>query len=488
MLSEEIIKIKESTKDFLAQNEGKLQEIGQLQKLIAMNLSYKNAYDSLLLKLREYRDKLPIKLVNGLNEKTLNYYNIINDHDPSFEKFESLQLPILQNEKIVIKFVGDSRTYDALQILSEGHIKTLGLSLLLAKVVSEDLGFIIFDDIVNAIDDDHRSGIARLLLECTDIKNRQQIITCHGEQFINKLSHILGASVASKHVKYYKFEPSDSVDERGIIISVGDAKHYLARANEACLNNNLKDSLTYCRKAVESLSTQLWKKLGNCLSVNLSVKMRQPSSKPDLSSVVDALNNEIKKIALEPDSRLKENMKSLKEPYNWALLNKGAHEEENLPEFERNDVSVLIVLLKEIEQEILTLKVQISATTSLKAVEAHSKKGVETESLAKLKEVLLLDETCSETEEDPPASQEEKKFDSKVPEAMNTNEPLDVIDYLVGHGLEVVDKRTRGGALWVVGGKELNKLMKEVHHKGYSFNYVEKGGKATKLRSAWFCK
>ncbi|KLU63673.1 DNA replication and repair protein RecF [Desulfosporosinus acididurans] len=501
MLNEEKVKINESNREFLAQNEGRLQEIKQFQNSIEMNLSYKKAYDSLLQKLRDYRDNLPIKLVNGLNERTLSFYNIINDHDPSFEKFESLQLPIKPNEKIYIKFVGDSRTFDALQILSEGHIKTLGLSLLLAKAVSDDLGFIIFDDIVNAVDDDHRSGIARLLLECPDIKHRQQIITCHGEEFIKKLSHILGASAASKMVKYYKFEPLDNVDERGIVISVGDSKHYLVRAEEACLKNNLKDSLTYCRKAVEILSTQLWRKLGKSFSVNLSVKMRQPNSMPDLASVVDALNSEIKKIALEPESRLNENMKSLKEQFNWALLNKGTHEQENLPEFERNDVKALIILLKEIEQEILTLKVQVSATTDATNLieEPHTRSGAGTESYAKTKESFVLhDETSSKSEDSLPAGHEKRKSDSKVPEAKvlkelsdlmkNKNEPFDVIRYFEGQGLELTDKRANGGALWVVGGFELNEQMKEVGKKGYRFIYLEKGGRATKHRPAWYCK
>jgi hypothetical protein len=501
LLSEEKIKINESNMNFLAQNEGKLQEIRRFQDLIEMNLSYKKAYDSLTQKLRDYRDKLPIKLVKGLNEKTLIFYNIINDHDPSFEKFESLRLPIKQNEKIVIKFVGDSRTYDALQILSEGHIKALGLSLLLAKVVSDGLGFIIFDDIVNAIDDDHRSGIASLLLECPDIKHRQQIITCHGEEFIKKLTHMLGASAASKLVKYYKFEPLDNVDERGIIISVGDSKHYLTRAEEACQNNNLKDSLTYCRKAVESLSTQLWRKLGGSLSLNLSVKMRQPNSKPDLASVVDALNGEIKKITLKPESKLKENMKSLKEQYNWALLNKGTHEEENLPEFERNDVKSLIALIKEIEQEILTLKIQVSAATNLIAGPL-SNRGARIESFSKTEEVesfVQFDGTPSVSEDSIPARQEKRKPDSEVPEAevikvssdlilINKEEPFDVISYFSGMGLELTDKRANGGALWVVGGIELNELMKDVNNKGYRFTYIEKGGKATKHRPSWYCK
>ena len=66
---------------------------------------------------------------------------------------------------------------------------------------------------------------------------------------------------------------------------------------------------------------------------------------------------------------------------------------------------------------------------------------------------LPLDETSSESEDNPPARQEKRKYVSKIPEEiMTTNEPLDVINYLVGQGLEVVDKRTKGGALWVVGG------------------------------------
>jgi len=502
VLSEEKVKIDKSSRGFKAQNEGELQKIAQIQNLIEVNLCYKKAYDNLLLKLKEYRDKLPIKLASGLNEKTLNYYNIINDHDPSFEKFESLRLPTMQSEKIIIKFVGDSKTYDALQILSEGHIKTLGLSLLLAKVVSDDLGFIIFDDIVNAIDDDHRSGIACLLLECPDIKDRQQILTCHGEEFINKLSHRLGVSEVSKQVKYYKFEPADCVDKRGIKISLGDSKHYLARANEACLSNNLKDSLSYCRKAVESLSVQLWRKLGKHFSINLSVKMRQPNSKPDLSSVVDGLNREIKRLTLEPESRLKENMKSLKEPYNWTLLNKGTHEEDDLSEFEREDVKNIITLLNEIEQEILTIKVEVSATTSLKVVESQqSMRGVKTKSLLEAEEresLVQLDEISAESRESIPPRRVDRKHVAKVPEPQmtqkafdvkdNKTEPFDVIEYLVAQGLEVADKRTNGGALWVVGGTELNNLMNEVHKKGYRFSYTEKGGKATKHRSAWFCK
>ena len=374
--------------------------------------------------------------------------------------------------------------------------------MLLAKVVSDDLGFIIFDDIVNAIDDDHRSGIACLLLECPDIKDRQQIITCHGEEFINKLSHKLGVSEVSKQVKNYKFLPADCVNERGIIISLGDSKHYLARADETFQSNNLKDSLSYCRKAVESLSTQLWKKLGRVLSINLSVKMRQANSKPDLSSVVNGLNNEIKKITLEPESMLKDNIKTLLEQYNWALLNKGTHEEDELPEFEREDVNKLIALLNKIEHEILALQVKVTATTCSKTPELRGVRRVEANLLIEKEEgenenLVQPDKNSFKYRDnvstrDKDSIKNSRISDPKVIQAAldlvkNKAEQFDVIDYLVGQGLEVADKRPNGGALWVLGGMELTEMMKEVDKKGYSFTYLENGGKATKKRSAWYC-
>ncbi len=67
------------------------------------------------------------------------------------------------------------------------------------------------------------------------------------------------------------------------------------------------------------------------------------------------------------------------------------------------------------------------------------------------------------------------------------SEKFDVINYFVGHGLEVIDKRPKGGSLWVIGDQELNQIMKEVSKKGYRFTYSAKGGKTTKNRAGWFC-
>jgi hypothetical protein len=305
------------------------------------------------------RNQLPAKLSAGLSEKVKEYYNIINAHDPEFELLDSLALPAKAGAKFEIKFKADPRTHDALYILSEGHIKVLGLSILLAKAINENLGFLIFDDIVNAIDDDHRSGIADLLIGHSDLKDRQYILTCHGETFINKLKHKLGASLAGKHVKSYRFIPVDTASTRGVQVSIGNSKHYLLKANESLKQNDLKDSATDCRRAVESISYQLWKKLDKLLRINLKVTMRAPGVQPDLASVVESLIKQVGKIY--GFEKLNENLLSLKAKYPWSLLNKGVHEDENQPEFERKDISELITLLQSIEEDVSSFK--LGATT-----------------------------------------------------------------------------------------------------------------------------
>ncbi|MFZ2407819.1 MAG: hypothetical protein WAW41_22030, partial [Methylobacter sp.] len=52
-------------------------------------------------------------------------------------------------------------------------------------------------------------------------------------------------------------------------------------------------------------------------------------------------------------------LKQLKEKYPWSLPNKGAHEQGDLPEFERKDVSDLLTLVRSIEEKVTTVKLEV---------------------------------------------------------------------------------------------------------------------------------
>jgi hypothetical protein len=86
--------------------------------------------------------------------------------------------------------------------------------------------------------------------------------------------------------------------------------------------------------------------------------MRAPDARPDLSSVVDSL---IKKIGcINKNSNLYIHLSELKTQYQWVLLNKGIHEQENLPEFERKEICDLLGLIETIEKDAKNFMMQVT--------------------------------------------------------------------------------------------------------------------------------
>jgi DNA topoisomerase-3 len=59
---------------------------------------------------------------------------------------------------------------------------------------------------------------------------------------------------------------------------------------------------------------------------------------------------------------------------------------------------------------------------------------------------------------------------------------------LAAEGVEVVDRRGSGGALWVIGGPELGGLMERLAGQGFKFVFAKEGGRASKHRPAWWIK
>jgi hypothetical protein len=60
--------------------------------------------------------------------------------------------------------------------------------------------------------------------------------------------------------------------------------------------------------------------------------------------------------------------------------------------------------------------------------------------------------------------------------------------FLKSKKLEIIDKRSNKGCLWVVGGKELEPIFNEIKTQNIYFRFAPNGGKATKGKNAWFLK
>lgn len=67
-------------------------------------------------------------------------------------------------------------------------------------------------------------------------------------------------------------------------------------------------------------------------------------------------------------------------------------------------------------------------------------------------------------------------------------EKSDVVQLIEHHNLEHVDKRDSGGALWVIGGRELSLTMLKLRNSGFPFTFKDGGGRSSGYRNAWWYK
>ncbi|WP_110113061.1 sigma factor-like helix-turn-helix DNA-binding protein [Bacillus sp. CGMCC 1.16541] len=92
--------------------------------------------------------------------------------------------------------------------------------------------------------------------------------------------------------------------------------------------------------------------------------------------------------------------------------------------------------------------------------------------------------TVEEQEEEVPEIENDVHDPVENPES--NSDSFQLVDYLLSHNLEVIDKRANNGALWVVGGWELNNILFPLKKHRIYFRFSEKGGKATRKRPSWF--
>jgi hypothetical protein len=67
-------------------------------------------------------------------------------------------------------------------------------------------------------------------------------------------------------------------------------------------------------------------------------------------------------------------------------------------------------------------------------------------------------------------------------------EKPDVVQLIERHNLEHVDRRDSGGALWVIGGRELSPTMLKLRDSGFLFTFKAGGGLSSDYRDAWWYK
>ncbi|MEZ8848171.1 AAA family ATPase [Vibrio cyclitrophicus] len=318
--------------------------------VVARNKEIVSAYASFVEKLNAYKNALPVKLVADLSEKVTELYNAFNRYDSPNDKLAAVQLPLGQNQRLKISFQPEpDKHFDALHVLSEGHIRCLGLAILLAKNIKTDCPLLIFDDPVNAIDDEHRQAIRETLFKDEFFNAKQIIMACHGEEFFKDTHQTIG-SKAAKSAESYIFMPQKG--ERHVqVLSLQRPKNYVLAASELYAQAEYRDALMSSRRALEHLCEKAWLHYGkHCDNTDkpISVSRRTPHAPWDLRALADNLRSKLNKskASIPNKSDIVVALDSLlgvggQDPH-WVYLNKGTHEETDRVEFENGTVGTIV--------------------------------------------------------------------------------------------------------------------------------------------------
>lgn len=330
---------------------------------IARDAPIKAAYDRFLALLRGYRNQLPGMLMAGLNDAAMNLYNEFNRNDLDADKIAALHFPLNGEEKIEIVFRGNPGVrVDALRILSEGHVRCLGLAILLAKAQIIQSPLVVFDDAINAIDHDHRGGIRETIFESDHFADTQLIVTCHSNEFIKDIQQHMSAARRDDS-KVYLFR-NHTGDYQPRVSGNVTIRNYVAKARASKDNLDHREALAACRQGLEMLSQKVWRWLGSHELGVLNLQLAGVGAEPGLRNLCEALRKRLDEAAHFNHA----NKPALLAAYGrilgipapnlvWTYLNKGTHEEANRDDFDGDLIDSVVQTLEEIDRLDLRLRV-----------------------------------------------------------------------------------------------------------------------------------
>ena len=359
-LEEAVAKANNAIADFEETNKTLIENVEKEEITVRQNKEIAEAYSTFIELISEYRLTLPGQLLADLGDRTVELYNAFNRSDANGDLLAKLRLPTTSGERIEISFKSNPDSYfDALHVLSEGHIRCVGLAILLAKNLKEECPLLIFDDPVNAIDDDHREAIRRSLFEDEHFKNKQIILTCHGEEFFKDIQNLLGAEVV-KTSKRYTFLPQ-SGDKHIQIDFQSSPRNYVLAAQEHLKKLECRDALAAARRALEVLTNKVWHYVSKHGDGNLSIKLRSSKAPIELRNLAEQLKSRLSQkefIHVGKDSIQKPINKLLGldgDSREWRYLNKGTHDESDKAEFDRVAIGEIVTSLAELDNALVTL-------------------------------------------------------------------------------------------------------------------------------------
>lgn len=347
---EAIVAARQRIDVFETQNAGLIAAAASEGVRITADVRIQTAYNGFLSLLRHYRTELPRTLMAGLNNLAKDLYNEFNVRDAEEDKLAELHLPVTGDDRIELSFRGSPEArVDALQVLSEGHVRCLGLAILLAKAFRIRVPTVIFDDAINAIDHEHRQGVRETLFQNERFANTQVIVTCHSNEFIKDIQN----HVDRTQWKSYTFRHHTG-DHHPRVLRDLQPLAYLINARAAIDRGDHRGALQPCRQALEMLANSIWRWLGKCDLGLISVKLAGVGDQPSLRNLCEGLRARLNGAQTFEHSDKQPLLDALEQILGipeqtllWQYLNKGTHEEQDRDDFDEGVVEQLVALMEE---------------------------------------------------------------------------------------------------------------------------------------------
>jgi recombinational DNA repair ATPase RecF len=352
-LARQIATAKQAIAGFDQANAPLIELVQQEAAVVALDQRIKTAYDEFLRLLRQFRAELPGTLIAGLNTTALDIYNEFNRRDHNGDKLAALRLPTDEGGRIELAFRAAPQTsVDALHVLSEGHVRCLGVAILLAKALHIQAPIIIFDDAINAIDTEHREGIREAVFQSDRFATTQIIVTCHSSEFIKDLQNHVGVG---QWTAYY-FMPHIG-DHRPRVKGNEHTFNYLAQARAALDIGDWRNALGAARQGLEMLTDRVWRWLGKHELGQITVPLAGRGAEPALRNLCEALKRRLddaRTFVHQDKPALVQGLGAvlgIPAPSNvWLYLNKGIHEEANRDDYDPNLVRTIVENLEMLNQ------------------------------------------------------------------------------------------------------------------------------------------
>jgi len=234
-------------------------------------VTYRNKIDLIndtITKLEQFEKIKAKELLEKLSKDIQYYYNKLNPQEPIQFKRITPTSGLRRQAKLEAESFG--KEINPVTCFSEAHINSLGLSLYFPQRVdfNPKWEFIILDDPVQSMDDDHANQLIDILKE--KVKAKQVIILTHS----NKLRKDIKSRIGKENLLEYEFVPGDETGPR-IELKEGPMKILLKYAKYYCggIIEERKMAGNNLRQATEKLLVKfLIKKGQNSTTVYRSKK------------------------------------------------------------------------------------------------------------------------------------------------------------------------------------------------------------------------